>query len=205
MSNENEKANIFGLKIEGKTTALTLGFVAIVAMLIFALFPRVQASLVCIFTDGGECSTFRGSKVDGDGGVTPTPNTGPENPTTTHGPKPSEPTQPNTESGSEGQGDGSGAVIPLEEPQKPPKLAKDFFIQIFSDKSDAFALNYLNEFREKYPAVASQYVWQIRAKSINGSTYYRVQTGGFESEETAKDQCAKIKKATEFDCVVSVP
>ena len=104
-----------------------------------------------------------------------------------------------------------GAAKPAEPAPQPPvqaapaQVAKatagDIVLQLSSVKSESAATQEWNRLQAAHPALLGTLGLSLETASVQGTTYYRVQTGPFASRDAAAKVCAQLK-ARDQDCLV---
>lgn len=87
-------------------------------------------------------------------------------------------------------------------PQQTAALTKGtIVVQLSSVKSEAAATQEWKRLQGAHPAVLGKLGLALETAAVQGTTYYRVQTGPFASREAAADVCTRLK-ARNQDCLV---
>lgn len=87
-------------------------------------------------------------------------------------------------------------------PQKPAAVSKGaIVVQLSSVKSEAAASQEWKRLQAAHPAVLGKLGLALETAAVQGTTYYRVQTGPFASRDAAADVCSQLK-ARNQDCLV---
>jgi hypothetical protein len=87
-------------------------------------------------------------------------------------------------------------------PQQTAAVAKGgVVVQLSSVKSEAAATQEWKRLQAAHPAVLGKLGLALESAAVQGTTYYRVQTGPFASREAAAEVCTQLK-ARNQDCLV---
>ena len=98
-----------------------------------------------------------------------------------------------------------GSAQPAPPPAAPLQTAAvakgGVVVQLSSVKSEAAATQEWKRLQAAHPAVLGKLGLALESAAVQGTTYYRVQTGPFASREAAADVCTQLK-ARNQDCLV---
>lgn len=99
-------------------------------------------------------------------------------------------------------GNAAQPAPPPAPPQQTAAVTKGtIVVQLSSVKSEAAATQEWERLQESHPAVLGKLGLALETAAVQGTTYYRVQTGPFASREAAADVCTRLK-ARNQDCLV---
>jgi hypothetical protein len=97
------------------------------------------------------------------------------------------------------------AAKALEKAPAPVQTAKavagDVVLQLSSVKSEAAAAQEWKRLQAAHPALLGKLPLTLETAAVQGTTYYRVQTGPFASRDAAAEVCSQLK-ARNQDCLV---
>src|SRR3546814_335538 len=79
--------------------------------------------------------------------------------------------------------------------------AGDVVLQLSSVKSEAAAGQEWKRLQAEHPGLLGKRAVTLETAAVQGTTYYRVQTGPFASRDAAAEVCAQLK-ARNQDCLV---
>jgi hypothetical protein len=101
---------------------------------------------------------------------------------------------------------GSPAAAPEKAPGPAPvqtatAVAGDVVLQLSSVKSEAAAAQEWKRLQAAHPALLGKLPLALETAAVQGTTYYRVQTGPFASRDAAAEVCTQLK-ARNQDCLV---
>jgi len=101
---------------------------------------------------------------------------------------------------------GSPAAAPEKAPAPAPvqtakAVAGDVVLQLSSVKSEAAAAQEWKRLQTAHPALLGKLPLTLETAAVQGTTYYRVQTGPFASRDAAAEVCSQLK-ARNQDCLV---
>jgi hypothetical protein len=105
---------------------------------------------------------------------------------------------------------GDAAKAPAAAPEKAPApapvqtakaTAGDVVLQLSSVKSEAAAAQEWKRLQTAHPALLGKLPLALETAAVQGTTYYRVQTGPFASRDAAAEVCTQLK-ARNQDCLV---
>src|SRR3546814_14234464 len=95
----------------------------------------------------------------------------------------------------------SPKAAPKAAPQTAAATAGDVVLQLSSVKSEAAAAQEWKRLQGEHPGLLGKLPLALETAAVQGTTYYRVQTGPFPSRAAAADVCTKLK-ARNQDCLV---
>jgi cell division septation protein DedD len=99
---------------------------------------------------------------------------------------------------------GDAAKAPAAAPapvQTAKAVAGDVVLQLSSVKSEAAAAQEWKRLQTAHPALLGKLPLTLETAAVQGTTYYRVQTGPFASRDAAAEVCSQLK-ARNQDCLV---
>jgi hypothetical protein len=105
---------------------------------------------------------------------------------------------------------GDSAKAPAAAPEKAPApapvqtakaVAGDVVLQLSSVKTEAAAAREWKRLQTAHPALLGKLPLALETAAVQGTTYYRVQTGPFASRDAAAEVCTQLK-ARNQDCLV---
>lgn len=101
-------------------------------------------------------------------------------------------------------GAGATPAVPAA-PATPVQVAKaapgDIVLQLSSVKSEAAAAAEWKRLQSEHPGLLGKLGLSLETAAVQGTTYWRVQTGPFASRDAATELCAKLKSRNQ-DCLV---